>query len=362
MARARGSIIGALMPLLGPIILLLLICAIATLVDDRPLNTTVAGALVRIVIVVGLYVFVGNSGVISFGSMAFVAIGAYAMAAQTCCARIKPMTMTGLPDFLKHHTYPVPTSVIVSGVLAGSAALIIGRPIMGLSGIPSSIATFMVLGILNVAFRNWDSITLGESSIVGLPMFVNVWAAFAWALLAIVVAYLHQRSRYGLMLQATREDEVAARAAGIRVPTVRLIAWVISAFLLGIGGSLYGSFVGVISVNAFYLDLTFITLAMLVVGGMRSMFGAVVGVVTLSALTEVLRQFERGITIGSMHIVMPSGFQEVLLGLVMLVVLVKFPRGITGGKEFSLDRLPNLVRRRMPAVARVLGGQVVIKH
>jgi len=104
----------------------------------------------------------------------------------------------------------------------------------------------------------------------------------------------------------------------------------------------------VISVNAFYLDLTFITLAMLVVGGMRSMYGAVAGVITLSALTEILRQFERGITIGSIQIVMPSGFQEALLGLVMLVTLVKFPRGVTGGKEFSLDPLLNLVRRRMP--------------
>jgi branched-chain amino acid transport system permease protein len=335
----------SLASLFGPIILLLVICQITALIDDPSLNTTVIGALVRIVIVVGLYVFIGNSGVISFGSMAFVAIGAYAMAAQTCCARLKPMTMTGLPDFLKYHTLPNLPSLLNCGVLAALVALIVGRPIMGLSGIAASIATFMFLGILNVVFRNWDSITLGESSIVGMPMYVTVWVGFAWATVAIAVAYFYQLSRYGLMLRATREDEIAARSAGIRVPTLRLIAWVISAFLLGIGGSLYSSFIGVISVNAFYLDLTFITLAMLVVGGMSSIFGAVVGVLAVSALTEILRVFESGVSIGPIHIVTPSGFQQVLLGAVMLVVLVKFPRGITGGNEFRLDRMLGAIKR-----------------
>jgi len=332
-------------PLIGPIALLLAISVITVLVHDANTTRTVIGALILVVIVVGLYVFVGNSGVISFGSMALVAIGAYAMAWQTCCAKLKPMTMTGLPDVLKLHTLPILPSVVSSGVLAAIVALIVGRPIMGLSGIPSSIATFMFLGILNVAYRNWDSVTLGESSIVGIPIFINVWVGLAWAAAAIAVAYFYQTSRYGLMLRATREDEVAARSAGIRIPTLRLIAWVISAFLLGIGGALYSSFVGVISVNAFYLDLTFITLTMLVVGGIRSIYGAVVGVVAISAFSEILRQFENGITLGSLEIKAPSGFQEVLLGAVMLIVIVRFPRGITRGHEFRLDRIFNFIKR-----------------
>lgn len=335
-----------LAPLIGPIMLLLALCIAAAAIDDAPLDTTLTGALVSIVIVVGLYVFIGNSGIISFGSIAFVAIGAYAMAAQTCCEMLKPMTMTGLPDFLKHHTLPNSPAVVISGAVAAAVALVVGRPIMGLSGIPASIATFMFLGILNVVFRNWDSVTLGESSIVGLPLFVDNWVGFLWAAVAMVIAFAFQRSRYGLMLRATREDEVAARSAGIHIPTLRLIAWVISAFLLGIGGALYSSFLGVISVNAFYLDLTFITLAMLVVGGMRSISGAVVGVVAISAFTEIMRQFENGITIGSIEIRAPSGLQEVSLGLVMLIVLVKFPRGITRGHEFQLDRLAAALRRR----------------
>jgi branched-chain amino acid transport system permease protein len=151
-------------------------------------------------------------------------------------------------------------------------------------------------------------------------------------------AYILQTSRFGIALRASREDEVAARSAGIRIWRNRLIAWTLSSFFLGIGGALYGHFVGVISVNAFYLDLTFICLAMLVVGGTRSLFGAVSGVLVISLASEVLRQFEAGVVIGSHVMKIPEGLQEVALGVLMLMVLIRFPRGLTGGREMRLPR------------------------
>ena len=87
----------------------------------------------------------------------------------------------------------------------------------------------------------------------------------------------------------------------------RLIAFTISAFFVGIGGVLYGHFLGVISIDVFFLDTTFLTLAMLVVGGMRSLAGAVVGVLVLSAVIEVLRRLETGIDIGGFVVSVPSG-------------------------------------------------------
>ncbi len=300
---------------------------------DKSLARTVTEVFIRIVIVVGLYIFIGNSGVISFGSIAFVMIGAYASAWQTCCSMMKPMSMTGLPDFLRLHTYPVFFASISSAVLAAFIAFVVGVPILRLSGIPASIATFAILAIVYVVYSNWSSVTLGLLSVVGLPLYVNIWVALGWALAAIIIAYAYQCSRYALMLRATREDEVAARAGGIRIGRQRLIAWVISAFLLGVSGTLYGHFVGVISVNMFYFDLTFISLAMLVVGGMRSLTGAVVGVVVLSAMTEVLRRFESGFDIGGYHLQIPPGSQEVALGLIMLVLLILRPSGLTRGRE-----------------------------
>ena len=269
---------------------------------DRTLARTVAEALIRVVIVVSLYIFVGNSGVISFGSIAFVMIGAYASAWQTCCSGLKAMTMTGLPDLLRLHSYPVFPASLASGALAALVALIAGAPILRLSGIPASIATFALMAIVYVVYSNWSTVTLGLLSVVGLPLYVNIWVALGWAVAAVVAAYVYQSSRFGLALRATREDEAAARAGGVNIARQRLLAWVISAFFLGVAGTLFGHFVGVISVNMFYLDLTFISLAMLVVGGMRSLTGAVVGVAALSVVTEILRQMEDGVKIATAEI------------------------------------------------------------
>jgi branched-chain amino acid transport system permease protein len=152
---------------------------------------------------------------------------------------------------------------------------------------------------------------------------------------AMIAAYAYQRSRFGLELRAAREDEVAARSLGIDIYRQRLIAFTISAFFVGIGGVLYGHFLGVISIDVFFLDTTFLTLAMLVVGGMRSLAGAVVGVLVLSAVIDVLRRLETGIDIGGFTVSVPSGSQEIVLAVAMLLIFLFRPRGIMAGRELQ---------------------------
>lgn len=320
-------------PPVGLSVILVTIAAAAWATGDTIILRTVTEAFIYIVIVVGIYAFMGNSGVMTFGSISFAAIGAYASAWQTCCPGMKPMLMTGLPDFLRLHTVPNSFAMFTSGLLAAAVAFIVGMPIMRLSGIPASIGTLALLAIVNTVYSNWSTVTLGTRSIVGLPLFVNVWVALGWAIFAIVIVYAYQRTRFGIALRATREDEVAARASGIRVHVQRLIAWTISAFFVGVGGVLYGHFIGVLTVSTFFLEMTFITLAMLVVGGTRSVSGAVTGVLVLSALIELLRRVENGFQFGSLSIQAPAGLQEVALGVLMLVMLALRPRGLMGGRE-----------------------------
>ena len=177
--------------------------------------------------------------------------------------------------------------------------------------------------------------TLGRNGIYGLPTYLNIWGALAWVIATLIIGHMFQISRYGLALVATREDELAAKASGISVFQVRLIAFVLSAFFVGVGGALYAHFLGGVSVNLFYLDMTFLTLAMLVVGGINSLSGAVVGVVVISTVTEVLRRFERGININGVTLHIPEGSQELSLALLMLVVLIFRQQGITGNHEVT---------------------------
>jgi len=333
-SRQAVVIVAWAWPALSLIALLAAIVAAAALWGGSITDRVVTDALVKIVIVVGLYIFIGNSGVMSFGSIAFMAIGAYAAAWQTCCPRLKPINMSGLPDFLRLNTVDLLPAALSSVTFATVLAAIIGFPIMRLSGLAASIATFAVLAVVNVIYGNWDRVTLGTNSVVGIPRYVDMWIALGCAALAIVAAYLYQRSPSGRRLRAASQDEVAAKAAGIDVPRERLIAWTLSAAFVGLGGVLYAHNIGVITINNFYLDMTFITLAMLVIGGLRSLSGAVLGVVVLATAQELLRQVELGFTVGGIAIKSPPGVQEVVIGVAMVAILVLRPAGLTGGREF----------------------------
>jgi branched-chain amino acid transport system permease protein len=244
--------------------------------------------------------------------------------------------LQGLPDFLAQNQWPFPVAMAGAIVLPAIVALLFGLAILRLNGIAASIATFAFLIIVNSVYSNWDSVTAGVSSLVGIPTAVGPWVAFAFASAGIVSAYLFQISRYGLMLRATREDTVAAKACGVHSVRMRLIAFVLSAALVGAGGGLYAQFLGILTVDTFYLSLSFITIAMLVVGGMSSLTGAVSGVIAVTVIVQLLRFGEQGVTLGSTPLKLPESSSELGLGLLLALILIFRPNGLSGGKELTL--------------------------
>ena len=291
---------------------------------DKVIERTLTVALINTVMVIGLYIFIGNSGVLAFGHMAFALIGAYAVAWFTMSPFKKSFALD-LPTFLAENTLPLLPSAIISSLLAALVALVVGIPLMRLSGIAASIGTFAVLMIFYTLYSNWDSWTFGASTLVGVPIYVDFWVALAWALVALMVATIYQKSRFGLALRASRENEAAARAVGINVPTQRLIAFVLSGFFMGLGGVLQAHYVGSIVVRGFWLGPTFVALAMLMIGGQRSLTGAVVGVMVVAVLQEVLRKIE--------VIIQLYGLSQLVIAFLMLTILIVRPRGIAKGRE-----------------------------
>ena len=156
---------------------------------------------------------------------------------------------------------------------------------------------------------------------------------------AIAIAYLYAISRSGLALRATRDEAVAASASGIDMVRERLIAFVVSAFIIGLAGALYAHFLSIVNPGSFYLRTTFITLSMLVVGGMNSLSGAVSGVVVISALIEMFRDLEKGVSFGGLTIALPNGVQEIAIGVITIVILMYLPTGLTRNREFSWSRM-----------------------
>lgn len=332
------STLKAAFPVLVLAVPLVLVVLLADQFGGTGIQRVITEALIKIVIVVGLYIFVGNSGIVSFGSIAYMAVAAYATTWQTCCAAMKPFIMTGLPEFLAKNTVPFVPAALLSIGLATLVAFLSGLVLMRLSGIAASIATLALLFIVNVTYSNWDSVTMGVSSIVGIPTYVTPWIALGAALLAIGIAYLFQTSRLGLALRASREDEVAAKAMGVSIYRSRLAAFTVSGAVMGAAGVLQAHYLGVLSIDMFFMQLTFISIAMLVVGGMGSLAGAVIGVVLLSTLIEIFRFAERGISVGGAQLSIPAGTQELVLALIMLFILIVRKEGLMGYREIRWPR------------------------
>ena len=324
-----------LVALAAPVALVLAVAAVGSQLN--PVRQLEFGdALVSVAIVVALYVFVGNSGVLSFGHISFVAVGAYLSGILTLGAEQKNLILPTMFGILRHTQTSTAVSLAIAAAAGALFALIAGIPLMRLSGLPAGIATFAVLGITTNIISYWDKIGPGVTALALVPT-NGIWTLMVGALIAIVVAFLYQRSPSGRKLRATREDPQAAQASGIQVHRQRLYAFVISGALAGFAGGLLVHELGSITTDQVSVELTFTTLAMLVVGGVSSLSGAVLGALLISGLNSFLADAEQGVNIG-FQLTLPTGTRLVTIGAVMALVLILRPTGITGGREVRLPR------------------------
>ena len=323
----------SLLPVLAPAALVVATAVVGALFE-RSTEIYFINALVSVSMVVALYVFVGNSGVLSFGHISFVAVGAWTAGVLSVPVEEKPATMPSLFGFLADTTVGNIPSLLLAALVGGAFALVAGLPLMRLSGLTAGIATFAVLEVTNNVLRYYEKVGPGLNVFSSVPETTDMQQAAVGAIVAIVVAFAYQTSRFGRQLRAAREDAPAARAVGISVYRQRLIAFGLSGALAGFAGGLYVHYLP-INVDAVYLDLTFITLAMLVIGGMTSLWGAVVGALAVYGLDSLLAEAENGVA----GIDLPSGSRIVVVGALMALVLILRPAGLTGGREVRPRRL-----------------------
>jgi branched-chain amino acid transport system permease protein len=320
--------------LLGPVVVVIAVALLGSVVSASNASYF-TNALVNVSIVTALYLFIGNSGVLSFGHISFVALGAWTAGVLSVPVSEKPAIMPNLAHFLRDRTTGNVGSLALAALVGGLCALLVGLPLMRLSGLAAGIATFGVLEITHNLLRYEEGVGPGLNTFSSVPETTGLRQAALGALIAMTVAFLYARSRFGRLLRATREDPAAARAVGASVYRQRLIAFTISGAVAGLAG---GLLVHLLPVNteSVYLDLTFITLAMLVVGGATSLWGAVVGALSVSALDSYLAVAENGTSLFGLHIDLPAGTRVIVVGALMALVLILRPAGLTGGREFRL--------------------------
>src|SRR5262249_29571998 len=141
--------------------------------------------------------------------------------------------------FLERTTIGNVPSLLLAALVGGVFALVIGLPLMRLSGLAAGIATFAVLEITNNVLRYYDRIGPGVNTFSAVPETTGLLQATLAAMVVILAAFLYQRSRFGRLLRASREDAPAARSVGVSVVTQRLAAFALSGALAGFAGGLY---------------------------------------------------------------------------------------------------------------------------
>ena len=263
---------------------------------------------------------------LSFGQISFVAVGAFAAGVMTVPLDSKKGVLTTLFPLLRNHTIGNVPSLLLAAGLGGLFAFLVGLPLMRLNGLAAGIATFAVLEITNNVLTEWTKIGPGATTLSLVPETTGALQGTLGALVAIAVAFAYQRSRLGRQLRASREDSAAAAGVGVSVHAQRLWAFTLSGALAGFAGALLVHQLGSITTGQVYLELTFLTLAMLVVGGLTS----------LSGLDSFLSQAEQGVHVLGLKLDLPSGTRLVFLSAIMALVLILRPSGLTGGREARL--------------------------
>jgi branched-chain amino acid transport system permease protein len=261
---------------------------------------------IAIVLALGLNVITGLTGQLSLGHAAFMSIGAFTSAMVT----IK----LGLPFSL---------NLIVTGVVTAIVAALIGFPILRLTGDYLAICTLGFAEIVKVFFLNFEPTNkaLGltvPAAKTSIPMPIYVWLV---AILAIVLVSFVQNSRFGRALKAIREDEIAAEAMGINLTRYKIQAFALGSFMAGVGGGLYAHFLSYINPSDFGFLKSVDILSMVVLGGLGSVPGTVIGSSVLASAPEFLRFM--------------SQYRMLVYGALLVFLMVFRPNGLLGGVNFT---------------------------
>ncbi|SHJ10443.1 amino acid/amide ABC transporter membrane protein 2, HAAT family (TC 3.A.1.4.-) [Geosporobacter subterraneus DSM 17957] len=277
----------------------------------------------RMFIMVGIYIILGLSlnlitgftGQLSLGHAAFYAIGAYTSAILS--------TRYGLGFGI---TAPL------SGLAAAFFGLLLGIPTLKLQGAYLAIVTLGFGEIVRITALNWMNLTRGPMGIPGIPsvslfgyeLQSNIgyyYVIYGLAAVTLLVVFRIVNSRIGRALMAIREDELAAQYMGVYTTNYKVLAFTIGAFFAGIAGSFYAHYVSYIDPQSFTFDESIQILSIVILGGMGSIPGTILGASILVTAPEMLRSLQ--------------DYRMVIYGLILILMMLIRPQGLLGGVRFG---------------------------
>lgn len=331
------GVLGFVDAVVGPLFVVGLVTALAALVYRDSTNTEIVLLFgINAIMVVGFQVFVGNTGLVSFGHVAFMAMGAYGAGIVSIPVADKAYLLPDLPGFMARLELGIVPALLVGGTAAALLALLTGVALMRLSGAAASIATLGLLVITVNVLSQATPITHGPRALFGVPAYATFTWVFGALAVAVLISAAFKWSRAGLRARANRDDPIAAEVAGVGSLTARLPPFVLSAFITGIGGGLYGMLLTAFSPASFAIPLVVVVLTMSIIGGVNSITGTLTGAALVTVLNEVLRRAENGVDVAGVHIKAATGISVAVLGIALILTLRLRPSGLLSSYELQL--------------------------
>ena len=316
---------------------------------------------INIVLALSMNLVQGFTGIFSLGHAGFMAVGAYTVALLTIPVA-KKETLFMLEPLIAHFntlTLLFGVALLIGGLLAAGLAFLIGLPCLRLRGDYLAIATLGFSEIIRIVITNAQALTNGAQGLKSIPKTADIWWCYGIALAVLIFIALLISSSFGRALKAIREDEIAAESMGISLLGHKMLAFMISAFLAGVGGGLYASYIGTIGPDVFQISRTYDILMIVVMGGMGSITGSVVAAFLVTIGQEWLRVLdgplpflpfwpENGV----------SGMRMVVFSVLLLIVILFFRNGLFGHREVTWSSIGS----RLSALAGHRPAKEVREH
>ena len=326
------------------------------------LMTVIKKGAIFALVAVSMNLLNGFTGLFSLGQAGFMLIGAYAYAIFSIPAAqhdavyqyfngglfkfsVPEILMNALGGegsfggFLGEYA-GIFILIIFAGLLTGGIAYLIGIPVLRLKSDYLAIATLGFAEILRAVFQ-WNTIgpvtngsnILREFTTYETALFPIIFSGICIALIVLLI-----NSTYGRAFKAIRDDEIAAEAMGVNLFKHKELAFVISSFFAGVGGALLAMFQNSATASTFTTNMTYEILLIVVIGGIGSITGSIIGSFIFIGLNEwLLRGLDQGEWLGIQSTLMRAGFRKVVFAILIMLVVLFFAKGIIGNKEFSWD-------------------------
>lgn len=299
-----------------PVLLVALVLAIAVpaILDTRYVTTIMINCALYGVLALSLNLITGFMGITSLGHAAFYGIGAYTAAILST-----------------RYNIGFPLTFLAAAAVSALIAFLLGLPTLKATGRHLAIITLGFCEITRIVELNWMDLTRGPMGITGIPTFeifglklTKIYQKYLVAMLLLIITYYIVSaiagSRTGRAIMSIRDNEIAAEAMGVNVFHYKVLIFSLSAALAGAAGAFYAHYISFIDPKVFTFDQSILILSMVILGGMGSIPGSIIGAILLSAIPELLRGL--------------AEYRQIIYGLVIVLLMVLKPNGLLG--EFNL--------------------------